>query len=177
MEYAQEKDQRSRSSRGTSQAHSCSQRKEHHNDRRPFSLEKKKGTTAEDFRNFIIDLLPKIPRSSLIVLDNAKIHHAENIEGVWTPYSPFLNPIEYAFSVIQSAVQSVEWWTRGELISVVEDKVQTAVTSEKAEAFYMRSFVGKPLDPDVLEQRTTQTPSSRLQITELNFMHFVRFTP
>jgi len=50
---------------------------------------------------------------------------------------------------------------------VVEDKAQTSITPEKAEAFYTRSFVGKPLDPDVLEQQATQTSSSRVQITEL----------
>ena len=39
------------------------------------SYEKKKGTNAEDFRSFLLDLMPKLPRESVIVLDNAKIHH------------------------------------------------------------------------------------------------------
>jgi len=69
---------------------------------------RKKGTNAEDFRNFLLDLFPKIPRGSVIILDNCKIHHADAVDVVWqmgkvtydidklflSPYSPFLNPIE-----------------------------------------------------------------------------------
>jgi hypothetical protein len=85
------------------------------------------------------------------------------------PYSPFLNPIEYAFSTIQSVVQAEQWYTRGDLQRVVEDKVQTAITAEKAEGFFRHSFTGKPLNPDILEERAAPTPNQRLQITELRF--------
>lgn len=29
----------------------------------------KKGTNAEDFRNFLIDMFPKLPRGTLVILD------------------------------------------------------------------------------------------------------------
>jgi len=75
--------------------------------------DRKKGTNGEDFKLFLTDLFRKIPRNSVVILDNAKIHHAETLEGIWdlakqaygidklflSPYSPFLNPIEYAFNV------------------------------------------------------------------------------
>jgi transcriptional regulator of met regulon len=67
-------------------------------------------------------------------------------------------------------VQAEEWFNRGDLLRVVEDKVQTVVTAEKAEAFYTRAFTGKPLDPDILEQRATPIPNQRVQITELIFI-------
>lgn len=80
----------------------------------------KSGTNAEDFRNFLLDLAPKIPSNSLIVLDNAKIHHATLLEDTtWKllktsysidklylpPYSPFLNPIEYVFNSVKKQIK------------------------------------------------------------------------
>jgi hypothetical protein len=45
------------------------------------SYEKKRGTTAEDFRSFLLDLVPKLQHNSVIVLDNARIHHAESLNA------------------------------------------------------------------------------------------------
>lgn len=39
--------------------------------------DKKRGVQADDVRSFLLDLGPKIPRGSVILLDNAKVHHAE----------------------------------------------------------------------------------------------------
>ena len=56
-------------------------------------------------------------RGKVLVLNNAKIHHAERIEDMWPqlqaegvevlflpPYSPFLNAIEYAFNKMKTIV-------------------------------------------------------------------------
>jgi len=45
------------------------------------SYGEKRGTNAEDFRNFLIDLFPKMNRNSLLISDNAKIHHAELLKN------------------------------------------------------------------------------------------------
>jgi len=37
---------------------------------------KKRGVNANDFQSFIIELATKVPRGSVFILDNAKIHHA-----------------------------------------------------------------------------------------------------
>ena len=77
------------------------------------------GVNAEDFRGFLLDLAPKIPRNSLLIMDNAKIHHANLLDNtVWgmlktqygleklylSPYSPFLNPIEYIFNTVKRSL-------------------------------------------------------------------------
>lgn len=48
------------------------------------NIGEQKGTTGEDFRSFITDLVAHIPRSSLLILDNAKIHHATLLDTTWT---------------------------------------------------------------------------------------------
>jgi len=145
----------------------------------------KRGTTAEDFRNFLLDLFLKIPRNSVIILDNCRIHHAENLEVTWTmakvsfgidkfylsPYSPFLNPIEYGFNVLKEAVKGEKFSNRGELITVVKEKLTNAVTPNAAEGFYRHAsryyqqcglglpFMGKPLDPLISIRETEEKPS------------------
>jgi transposase len=144
--------------------------------------DKKKGTNAEDFRNFLIDMFPKLPRDSVIILDNCKIHHSDNLDSTWwmakttygidkiflPPYSPFLNPIEYAFNALKTAVAASYFENRGELRSRVQDNLQTSVTPEDAAGFYRRvgkyykqcalglPFRGKPLDPEIPSEETPQ---------------------
>lgn len=132
----------------------------------------KKGTNAEDFRSFVMDLVGKVPRGAVLLMDNARIHHAINLQTMWEmirqafsidvtylpPYSPFLNPIEYAFNFLKTEVAAADFYTRGDLIEVIERQIPT-VTPEKAAGFYARvrqyypqvllglPFVGNPLDP------------------------------
>lgn len=40
-----------------------------------------RGVNAQDFSDFLLELGPKIPRESFIILDNCKIHHANFLEG------------------------------------------------------------------------------------------------
>jgi len=44
---------------------------------------KQRGTKAKDFKNFFFDLLRKIPKNSVLILDNAKIHHAEELKSAY----------------------------------------------------------------------------------------------
>jgi transposase len=143
--------------------------------------DKKRGITADDFRLFLLDLAQKIPRNAVLILDNAKIHHAERLDSTWTmlketyaidhlflpPYSPFLNPIEYAFNVWKNAVRSAEFYNRGDLARVIDEKV-SVITPENAEEFFKKTieyhpqaalglpFTGKPLEPTRLDGTTMQ---------------------
>jgi len=140
--------------------------------------EKKRGSNAEDFKLFLTDLFRKIPRNSVVILDNCKIHHSEILEGLWDlakqgygidhlylpPYSPFLNPIEYAWNFLQTEVAKEEWFNRGDLIQTIKIKIETAITPEKAESFFNQSakyysactiglpFRGKPLNPEIPQE-------------------------
>ena len=59
----------------------------------------------DDFETFLLDhLLPRLPRESVLVLDNARIHHGGNLAALvevagskllhLPPYSPDFSPIE-----------------------------------------------------------------------------------
>jgi len=147
----------------------------------------KKGTNAEDFRNFLLDLVPKIPRGSVLILDNAKIHHANNLGSTWNmlkqtydidyfylpPYSPFLNPIELAFHSLKEAVKGCTFFNRGELLGAIERCIPLT-TAAKAEGYFHHSakfhrqcllglpFTGKPIDPNI--EPAAQPTSSSAQI-------------
>jgi len=134
----------------------------------------KRGTSSGDFRSFLFDLFPKIPQESIIILDNCRIHHAASIDSLWTmalqtykidkaflpPYSPFLNPIEYAFNFLKTEVMGSIFHNRGELVNIIEEKLHL-ITAEKAQGFFSQStkyytqvklmlpFRGKPLEPEV----------------------------
>ena len=51
------------------------------------------------------------------------------------PYSPFLNPIEYAFNALKQAVQAETFHDRGELIQIIKEKIPT-ITEEMATNFF-----------------------------------------
>lgn len=72
----------------------------------------------EDFEGFLSrDLLPRLEPGSVLVLDNARIHHggriAEIVEAAGCsllylpPYSPDFSPIELAWSWIKNQVRAV----------------------------------------------------------------------
>jgi len=136
--------------------------------------DKKRGVNAEDFRSFLIDVSGKVQWNSVFILDNCKIHDAELLEGTWhllrqtygiehiflPPYSPFLNPIEYAFNDLKEAVKQQVFYNRGELLRTIEEEIKN-ITAEKSQAYYSKTlqyheqvllglpFQGKPLQPSM----------------------------
>lgn len=72
-----------------------------------------KRVDVERFLEF--DLLPKLSAGSVLVLDNARIHHGGRIEEIaakvgcsllyLSPYSPDLSPVELAWSWIKNYVR------------------------------------------------------------------------
>jgi hypothetical protein len=114
-------------------------------------------------------------------LDNASIHHTNNVEAIFNdlctfgyevlflpPYSPFLNPIEYAFSKIKGLVGRSHFSNRDELVAAVTAATHE-VTAGDARGWFRHiiryysmcafglPFRGSPLNPDWVE--TTAAPS------------------
>lgn len=132
---------------------------------------KKRGCNAEDFSNFLRGLGPRA-RGAVLILDNAKIHHAKELEADWKalektygitrqylpPYSPFLNPIEYAFNTLKANVKSQEFKNTTKLQEAIAAGI-AAATPEQAQAYIAKSqsfysdayigvhFFGTPLFP------------------------------
>jgi transposase len=74
--------------------------------------------TRDTFEAFLQEgLLPRLPKGSVLVLDNARIHHGGNIEACvkragcsllyLPPYSPDFNPIELAWGWIKARVRTL----------------------------------------------------------------------
>jgi len=147
--------------------------------------DKKRGVNAEDFRSFLLDLASKVKPNSVFILDNCKIHHAELLRSTWlmlhqtfgiehlflSPYSPFLNPIEYAFNDLKTAIKQRPFSNRGELLQAIHQEVKN-ITAEKAESFFSKSmqyhdqvllglpFQGKPLQPSFPATPTEESAAS-----------------
>lgn len=78
-----------------------------------------------------------------------------------SPYSPFLNPIEYSFNKLKTLVGGANFHNRGELSKVISEKIEE-ITTDDAEGFYKQSakyysqcllglpFQGKALTPEVI---------------------------
>ena len=87
-------------------------------------------------------------RNSLLIMDNARIHHASSLETTWNmiketygidvlylpPYSPFLNPIEYAFNDLKSAVKASDFYNNADLEKIIIEKLQI-ITPSKFESY------------------------------------------
>jgi transposase len=86
-------------------------------------------------------------QNSVLVMDNAKIHHHGNIAAICArahvlliylpPYSPDFNPIEKVFSVLKSHLRRDQVLTGTEYDRhIVKDYCSTLVTPELMEAEY-----------------------------------------
>lgn len=86
---------------------------------------------GDDFRQFIEEeLLPKLRKGSVVVMDNLRIHKMEWLEEMITsrgarveylpPYSPDMNPIEMMWSVIKSFVRLFPCQSREEMKKLIE---------------------------------------------------------
>ena len=131
----------------------------------------KRGLNADDFRLFVHDLRPQL-RGKVLILDNAKIHHAEELEALWPelkqledidtiflpPYSPFINAIEYAFNKMRLLVKQAGPENRAALKEAVTGAAVRITASDadgffhKAKSYWEQSrlgmpFSGTPLDP------------------------------
>lgn len=136
---------------------------------------KKRGFNAVDFNLFLQNHAHRLPANSVIILDNAKIHHAQAVQPMYTmlerayglsilflpPYSPFMNAIEYAFAKLKEGVGVEKFSTRDELIGVIEREIRkispqdaagyiSHITKYYSQASLGLAFRGKPLYPEII---------------------------
>jgi transposase len=102
--------------------------------------------TSTNFEAFIMNVFNKLNDigidSAVIVLDNARFHHSQNIHELFTtsrhhllflpPYSPMLNPIEYLFSKIKNSVRRASCKDEAQLMNAIRNAV-TSVTATDCE--------------------------------------------
>ena len=142
---------------------------------RSFSNQKR-GTTAADFRTFLLNLVTKQGvYNSVLIMDNHSIHGEVDVKSAFShlkqhykidvvflpPHSPFLNPIEYSFQLIKEAVNKSSFdWNIAELqrtvITLVERFSQKNAIGCFAIGNYYRTicslglpFQGKLLNPTI----------------------------
>jgi transposase len=100
---------------------------------------------GEDYTEFIVELL-KLPAFQTtchsIVQDNCSIHKTDDVAAAFTntvkqhkqvflpPYSPQLNPCEYAFNKIKAYVKRHEKHSRTQLISLIHKAVATVTATD-----------------------------------------------
>ena len=111
---------------------------------------KAKGIGADEFCLFLGSLSARLPRDSVVIMDNAPIHQGERFEEVrqsidesksiklefLPPYSPFLNPIEYSFHSIKAYVRSKQPPNRAALVSEIKNGIEEAITPQKSHNFF-----------------------------------------
>jgi len=96
-------------------------------------------------------MLPFPQKNSVLVMDNARIHHDEEFISIveefggrvlfLPPYSPDFNPIELAFSVIKSWLQKYDIFVRSFDNPKYPLMLACAqVTPQMAKSFYAKSI-------------------------------------
>jgi transposase len=131
----------------------------------------------EDHREFFVDLLSKVPARSILILNNTRIQYAKMFDELvqeannsgkdldylfMSPFSPFLNPLEFAFQNLKESL-SRKSLTKENLRENIENELPTV--SEHArdyiascEKYYRACSLGVPitgtiLNPDVLTEK------------------------
>ncbi|KAA1070844.1 hypothetical protein PGT21_050111 [Puccinia graminis f. sp. tritici] len=111
---------------------------------------KAKGVGADEVCLFLSSLGARLPRESLIIMDNAPTHQGKRFKEVigsletsksikiefLPPYSPFLNPIEYSFHSIKSYVQSKQPPNRAALVEEIKNAIHEVITPEKSKIYF-----------------------------------------
>lgn len=121
----------------------------------------RRGTTAEDFKSFIVDLAEKMQKNGVIVMDNAAIHHSTSLRSTWAmiqaaygiqrlylpAYSPFLNPIEQSFHHIKSAIAERQFSSTDQLCDAVSSHIRENISPHLCESWcsHSRKYYGQCL--------------------------------
>lgn len=91
------------------------------------------GTTVARFKDYLEnDLIPYLSKTSILVMDNMKSHHAKAVKELLDksgicylylpPYSPDLNPIEKLWSKVKAFLRKLKTRT----VNALPDAIQTA---------------------------------------------------
>lgn len=94
-------------------------------------------------------LVPTLRTGDVVIMDNCRIHHLADVKTLlgkvgavplfMPPYSPELNPIEEAWSLIKTMFKSLEARTISAYVEVLEIARQV-VTPEKIRAYVDHAF-------------------------------------
>lgn len=127
-----------------------------------FDLEGMVATTSKlgamkrvDFERFLQDdLLPRLLPGSVLVLDNARIHHGGSIEQIVSgagcsllylpPYSPDFSPIELAWSWIKNVVRQRAPRDNAARLATIDEAVQS-LPQRHAPAWFRKCGYCQPL--------------------------------
>lgn len=96
---------------------------------------------AKRFLFWLVEcLLPKVPRSTMIIWDNIKFHYGEAVKAAvaaagcfivkMPPYSPDLNPIEECWSKLKHFVRKAKARTQRALLEALDAATNTLVESD-----------------------------------------------
>jgi transposase len=90
-------------------------------------------------------LAPKLERGHIVVMDNLSVHKSKRVQRLieeagatllfLPPYSPDMNPIEGAFSKVESVLRKVAARTREALVEATGRALDT-ITTEDIRGFY-----------------------------------------
>jgi len=93
-------------------------------------------------------LLPRLRKDDVVIMDNCRIHHIADVEErlktvgarplFLPPYSPELNPIEEAWSLIKAVFKSLESRTISAYVDALQ-MAQGSVTPEKIKSFFLHA--------------------------------------
>jgi len=93
-----------------------------------------KAIDSSRFNQFLHRLSLRLPKASIIVMDNASVHKPAYVKDIvrqqhlmylfQSPYSPDYNPIEFVFGWIKQHLQRYEYST-----DTLEDIIQTAIAN------------------------------------------------
>ena len=101
-------------------------------------------------------LAPTLRAGDVVIMDNCRIHHIADVKTLlgkvgaeplfMPPYSPELNPIEEAWSLIKATFKSLEARTISAYVEAL-DIARKAVTPEKIRAYvdHASSFLQAPI--------------------------------
>lgn len=113
----------------------------------------RRGVCTSDIKAFLYNLAPSAPQGSCLILDNASLHHSDELEPCWNtisiahnisykflpPYSPFLNPIELLFSVLKSKLRKMVFDKTEDLVDAVTSFMKDVVTPTLCESWFEHS--------------------------------------
>jgi transposase len=105
------------------------------------------GTLNGDLLLFFIEafLVPTLRKGNIVIMDNCTAHHVEGvrelIEGAGArllylpPYSPELNPIEYAWSKVKNILRTIKARTKELLYDAISESLKT-ITWSNAQGWF-----------------------------------------
>jgi transposase len=105
------------------------------------------------FLSFLDRLIPKLAPNSVVIMDNLRVHHKEEVKSKLTnsgigilylpPYSPERNPIEESWSLIKGIFKRAEAQTIPDYIDTLKNALES-LTPSKIRGFFQHAGYAQP---------------------------------